>query len=99
MLSRPRFCVFTRPAPSRTRRCFVIACRATLPPGVGRGSDDAPRERRETKRSRVSSPSAAKRSCALAVLRNPLLQEGDDHGPTRLVARERFRATLGGELV
>src|SRR5260221_9929434 len=51
----------TRPAPARTCRCLVIACRLSFEPPVSRVIDKAsPRHNWETRCSRVSSPSAAK---------------------------------------
>src|SRR5262244_2289322 len=49
------------PASSRTSRCLVIACRVTAAPSLSAVIESAsPDARRDTRRKRVSSPSAAK---------------------------------------
>src|SRR5436305_1303720 len=102
MLSRPRALLRTRPASSITRRCLVTACRVIGSPPASLEIDSGPpSQRRETRRRRVSSPSAAKIEAELAssacfarvsVLRKILLDEGDDLAPALFVRGERFRA-------
>src|SRR5215813_6306710 len=61
MLSRPWVALRTKPAFSITRRCLVMACRVIGNLAVSLEIESGPSpERRETRRSRVSSPSAAK---------------------------------------
>src|SRR2546429_1409365 len=59
--SRPTRMPRTRPASSRTFKCFVIACRVTAAPALSRAVDNGPpAHRRATRCKRVSSPRAAK---------------------------------------
>src|SRR5258706_12816127 len=104
MLSRPRVALRTRPAFSMTRRCLVIAWRVMGKPPASLAMDIGPAShRRETRRRRVSSPSAAKidaepassvRLACVSALRKILLDQGGLHAPALFVRRERLRAAL-----
>ena len=99
----------TKPALSITRRCLVMACRVIGSPTVSFAIDSGPSPaRRDTSRSRVSSPSAAKtnadspRSGFVLALRSlgkvPLDQRRDDR-PAFVVRGKCARAPLDRDVV
>src|SRR4051812_40581828 len=92
----------TRPALSITWRCLVTAWRLMSKSAVSWVIDSGPSfDRRETRRRRVSSPSAAKteaesvNSAIARALRGMcsqvFLDQGHDHGPPALVRGEGLR--------
>src|ERR1700674_2345704 len=106
MRSRPRRTPWTRPAPARTSRCFVIAWRVTADPAVSRTIDcGPPAHSRATSASRVSSPSAAKtgparaRPAVLALCGDMPLDVLELLGPALVVHAEGLGAARGRYLV
>src|SRR5262245_4059853 len=96
----------TTPAPSRTRRCLVTACRVMSVPAVSREIDWAlPADSRPSIDSLVSSPSAANTVARVFSAAAPL--RGFDmasdvlhlRAPAAVVHAERFVAAVARDLV
>src|SRR5215470_7508650 len=104
MLSRPWVALRTKPAFSITRRCLVMACRVIGNLAVSLEIESGPSpERRDTRRSRVSSPSAAKTAAesvrsgfapALRSLGKVRLNQLDDDRPALVVRGKCLRTAL-----
>src|SRR5215469_1156139 len=107
MLSRPRREQWTSPAPLRTCKCLVTACRVTEEPSVRLVIERGPREESwATMAKRVSSPSAANTGaellgllCSLGGMSQMFFDQLDHRGPTLLVGRERLGAACQRDLV
>ena len=110
MLSRPRLRLRASPAASSTRKCFVTAWRVTPEPAVRLAMDIGPAApRRETRRKRVVSPSAAKTEAALLPsatamalgrrLRKVFLDKPGLHLPAAFVGLERLGSALQRNLI
>src|SRR5437868_10166080 len=102
MRSRPCRTPRTRPAPARTSRCFVTACRVTAVPPVRRAMESGPcADSRVTSASRMGSPSAVKTGAtrARSAPRDMALDVLELRGPAVVVHAEGLGAARCGDAV